>query len=91
MFLVETDASTVFTFLHGSTDPLHPLRELICEGKHLHRLIWTAPITWVPRTCNMLADGVAKLDHTMAHFPCFQFFDVCPPLMEVLLSQDNVM
>lgn len=80
--LVETDVSTVITLMHGSTDLLHPLGELICEGKRLHHLIWTAPITWVPCTCNMLVDGVAKLGHTMAYFPCFQFFDVCPPAME---------
>ena len=59
--------------------------------KSLHRQLWSSPVFWTSRSCNMLADGLAKLGHTLGDRPCFMFFDSCPPQVEELLLQDNIM
>lgn len=88
--MVELDSSTIINLLHEYTDPLHPLADLVGECKRLHRLLWSSPITWIARSCNLLVDGLAKLRHSFREFPCFVFFDACPPQLEELSLQDNI-
>lgn len=82
--MVESDSSTVIYLLHGYTNPLHPLADLVDDCKHLHRLLWSSPITWVAHSCNLLADGLARLGHSFGEFPCFVCFDAYPPQLEEL-------
>ena len=89
--LIEPDSSEAINLLHDYVEPEHPLSAQLVTCKSLHRQLWSSPVFWTVRSCNMLADGLAKFGHMLGDSPCFVFFDSCPPQLEELLLQDTIM
>lgn len=86
------DASSVMSLMHNSIDLLHLLHELVCECKHLNKVLWSCPYSSVPKCCNYCADALSKLSHQLKGIhsmlcPClffifFYFFMFVPGTKE---------
>ena len=78
--IIETDLSQSINLLHGYPEESHPHLRSILECKRLHTRVWSSPINYISRSCNVCAHTLARLGRNFCNQPGTFWFDVIPPL-----------
>lgn len=85
--MIETDLSQLLHLFHGHVNDDHPYYPDLLTCKNLHTKLWSSPVIYTSRVCNIPADHMARLGdlHTQ---PWFCWFDVAPNMVRQVVEND---
>lgn len=88
--IIETNFSEVVSFIHANSQDFNSHRQLVLECQRLHNMLWSSPIVFVFRTCNIHVHLMVHLHATDCINQGLKLLYKIPPIVREAVDNYNI-